>query len=127
MAETRHVLIVEDNEEVRQLFCDIIIILGFTPRAVGSGVAALQQLKVNPFDLVILDMRMPDLNGLDTFKAIRQFDSSVPVVLTTGFGMDRSVQEALSLGALLCLEKPFNVTRAMKTIREIVEKESPRK
>jgi DNA-binding NtrC family response regulator len=127
MPDTRHVLIVDDSEEVRQLFCDIIEMLGFTPRAVASGVAALQQLKANPFDLVILDMRMPDLNGLDTFKAIRQFDSTVPVVLTTGFGMDKGVQEALSLGALLCLEKPFNVTRAIKTIREVVEKESPRK
>ncbi|UCD58556.1 MAG: response regulator [Candidatus Hydrogenedentota bacterium] len=127
MAETRYVLIVDDNEDVRRLFCDIIEMLGFTPRAVASGVAALQQLKANPFDLVVLDMRMPDLNGLDTFKAIRQFNSSVPVVLTTGFGMDRNVQEALSLGALMCLEKPFNVARAMKTIREVVEKESPRK
>jgi DNA-binding NtrC family response regulator len=127
MAETRHVLIVDDNDEVRQLFCDLIELLGFTPRAVGSGVAALQQLKVNPFDLVILDMRMPDLNGLDTFKALRQFDSSVPVMLTSGFGMDKNVQEALSMGALLCLEKPFNVTRVIKTIRDIIEKESPRK
>ena len=125
MTKTRYVLVVDDNEEVRQLFCDMIDLLGFTPRAVSSGVAALQQLKANPFDLVLLDMRMPDLNGLDTFKAIRQFDSSVPVVLTSGFGIDKSVQEALSMGALLCLEKPFNVSRAMKTIREIVEKESP--
>jgi DNA-binding NtrC family response regulator len=125
MAKTRYVLVVDDNEEVRQLFCDMIDLLGFTPRAVSSGVAALQQLKANPFDLVLLDMRMPDLNGLDTFKAIRQFDSSVPVVLTSGFGIDKSVQEALSMGALLCLEKPFTVARAMKTIREIVEKESP--
>jgi DNA-binding NtrC family response regulator len=127
MAESRNILIADDNEEARQLFCDIIELLGFTPRAVSSGVAALQQLKVTPFDMVILDMRMPDLNGLDTFKAIRQFDSSVPVVLTTGFGMDKGVQEALSMGALLCLEKPFNVARTMKTIREIVEKESPKK
>jgi DNA-binding NtrC family response regulator len=127
MAQTRNILIIDDNEDVRQLFCDLIEMLGFAPRPVSSGVAALQQLKAGPFDLVILDMRMPDLNGLDTFKAIRQLNAAVPVVLTTGFGMDRSVQEALSMGALLCLEKPFNIQRVMKTIREIVEKESPRK
>ena len=127
MAEKRHVLIIDDSEDVRQLFCDLIDILGYSPRSVSSGVAALQQLKANAFDLVILDMHMPDLNGLDTFKAIRQFNNSVPVILTTGFGMDKGVQEALSLGALLCLEKPFNVSRTLKVIREIVEKESPRK
>lgn len=127
MAENRRILIVDDNGEVRQLFCDIAELLGFTPQPVSSGVAALQQLKASPFDLVILDMRMPDLNGLDTFKAIRQLDSSVPVVLTTGFGMDKGVQEALSLGALLCFEKPFNVHRVMSAIRDIIEKESPRK
>ncbi|MBI4832604.1 MAG: response regulator [Candidatus Lindowbacteria bacterium] len=127
MAESRNILIADDNEDARQLFCDIIKLLGFTPKAVSSGVAALQQLKVTPFDMVILDMRMPDLNGLDTFKAIRQFDSSVPVVLTTGFGLDKGVQEALSMGALLCIEKPFNVARTMKTIRDIIEKETPRK
>jgi len=127
MVDNRQILIIDDNEEVRQLFCDIIEILGYAPRPVGGGVAALQQLKATHFDLVILDMHMPDLNGLDTFKAIRQFNSSVPVLVTTGFGMDKNVQEALSMGALLCLEKPFNVNRALKVIREIVEKESPRK
>jgi DNA-binding NtrC family response regulator len=126
MPESRHVLIVDDDEEVRHLFCDIIDLLGFSPTAVGSGVAALQQLKATHFDLVILDVRIPDMNGLETFKAIRQFNSSVPVVLTSGFGMDKNVQDALSMGALLCLEKPFNVARAMSTLRDIVEKESPR-
>jgi len=123
----RNILIVDDNDDVRQLFCDIVEMIGFAPRSVASGVAALQQLKANNFDLVILDMHMPDLNGLDTFKAIRQFDATVPVILTTGFGMDKNVREALSMGALLCLEKPFNVSRAIKTIREVVEKESPKK
>jgi DNA-binding NtrC family response regulator len=127
MAQNRNILIVDDNEDVRQLFCDIVEMIGFAPRPVSSGVAALQQLKASNFDLVILDMHMPDLNGIDTFKAIRQFNATVPVVLTTGFGMDKSVKEALSMGALLCLEKPFNVSRAIKTIREVVEKESPRK
>ena len=127
MPENKQILIVDDDEAIRQLFCDVISLLGFTATSVSSGVTALQQLKVNPFDLVILDMRMPDLNGLDTFKAIRQFDSLVPVVLTTGFGMDECVQEALSMGALLCVEKLFNVARMMKTLREIIEKETPRK
>ncbi len=125
MPETVNVLIVDDDEAVRQLFCDIIALLGFTPKAVGDGMTALQQLKSNQFSLVILDMRIPEMNGLETFKGIRQFDSNVPVVLTTGFGMDENVKEALTMGALLCLEKPFNVMRAMKMIREIIEKEAP--
>jgi DNA-binding NtrC family response regulator len=127
MSDARHVLIVDDDSEVRQLFCDLVKLLGFAPTATASGMAALQQLKSSHFDLVILDMRVPDLSGLEAFKAIRQFNSSVPVVLTTGFGMDKDVQEALSMGALMCLEKPFEVTRTLKTLREIVEKESPRK
>ena len=125
MPEKINVLIVDDDDAVRQLFCDIVTLLGFTPKAVGDGMTALQQLRSNNFSLVILDMRIPDMNGLETYKGIRQFDTSVPVVLTTGFGMDNSVKEALSMGALLCLEKPFNVSRAMKTLREIIEKESP--
>jgi DNA-binding NtrC family response regulator len=125
MPDTQNVLIVDDDEAVRQLYCDIITMIGFTPKAVGDGMTALQQLKSNNYSLVILDMRIPDMNGLETFKGIRQIDSNVPVVLTTGFGMDEHVKEALSLGALLCLEKPFNVTRAMNTLREIIEKESP--
>ncbi len=126
MPETVNVLIVDDDEAVRQLFCDIVALIGFTPKAVADGMTALQQLKTNQFSLVILDMRIPDMNGLETFKGIRQFDSDVPVVLTTGFGMDDSVKEALAMGALLCLEKPFGVKRAMKTLREIVEREAPR-
>ncbi len=125
MPESINVLIVDDDEAVRQLFCDIISLIGFTPKAVGDGMTALQQLRSNNYSLVILDMRIPDMNGLETYKGIRQFDTSVPVVLTTGFGMDENVKEALSMGAFLCLEKPFNVSRAMKTLREIIDKESP--
>lgn len=127
MPEARHVLIVDDDSEVRQLFCDMIGLLGYMPTATASSMAALQQLKSSHFDLVVLDMRVPDLSGLEAFKAIRQFNSSVPVVLTTGFGMDKDVQEALSMGALMCLEKPFEVFRALKTLREIIENESPRR
>jgi DNA-binding NtrC family response regulator len=126
MPETANVLIVDDDEEVRQLYSDIVELIGFTPKAVADGMTALQQLKANNFSLVILDMRIPDMSGLETFKGIRQFDTDVPVVLTTGYGMDENVKEALSMGALLCLEKPFNVVRAMKTLREIIEKESPK-
>lgn len=126
MPETPSVLIVDDDEEIRQLFCDMVELLGFRPKAVADGVTALQQLKSNSFSLIILDMRIPDMSGLETFNGIRQFDSTVPVVLTTGFGIDESVKHALSQGALLCLEKPFNVTRAMKTLRDIIEKESPK-
>ena len=126
MPETVNVLIVDDDEAVRQLFCDIIALIGFTPKAVADGMTALQQLKTSQFSLVILDMRIPDMNGLETFKGIRQFDSEVPVVLTTGFGMDNNVKDALAMGALLCLENPFSVGRAMKTLREIVEREAPK-
>ena len=126
MSDVRHVLIVDDDSEVRQLFSDLISLLGFAPTATASSMAALQQLKTMHFDLVILDMRVPDMSGLEAFKAIRQFNSAVPVVLTTGFGMDKEVQEALSMGALMCLEKPFEVHRALKSLQEIVEKESPR-
>jgi DNA-binding NtrC family response regulator len=125
MPDTANVLIVDDDEAVRQLFSDIISLLGFSSKSVADGVTALQQLRSSNFSLVILDMRIPGMNGLETYKGIRQFDSSVPVVLTTGFGMDESVKEALGMGALLCLEKPFNVARAMKTIGGIIEKESP--
>lgn len=127
MPESRDVLIVDDDEDVRQLFCDMITQMGFHASAVGSGVAALQQLKTATFDLVILDMRIPDMSGLEIFKALRQFNSAVPVVLVSAYGMDKNVQEAFSMGALLCIEKPFNVARAMKTLREIIENESPRR
>lgn len=127
MPKTVNVLIVDNDEAVRQLFCDMIAMLGFNPVPVADGITALQQLKTSSFSLVILDMRIPEMNGLETYKGIRQFDSTVPVVLTTGFGMDDHVKEALSQGALLCMEKPFNVVRAMNTLRGIVEKEAPGK
>lgn len=125
MPESKHVLIIDDDEGIRQLFQDIIMLLDFVPVTAANGVSALQHIKSTHIDMVILDMRIPDMSGLEIFKAIRQFNSSVPIVLTSGFGMDKSVQEALSMGALLCLEKPFDVLRAMNTLREIVEKESP--
>ncbi len=125
MPESVNVLIVDDDDAIRQLFCDITTLMGFSPVAVSNGMTALQQIKTNSFSLVILDMRIPNMSGLETYKGIRQFDSTVPVVLTTGFGMDEQVKEALSLGALLCLEKPFNVARAMKTLRGIIQKEAP--
>jgi DNA-binding response OmpR family regulator len=103
-----NVLIIDDEASLRDTLARILNKVGCETRAVEDGYQALNLLEKEKFDLVFLDIRLPEVDGLQVLKEIRQRDQMLPVILLTGYGTLQSAVEALRLEATDYLLKPFD-------------------
>jgi DNA-binding NtrC family response regulator len=102
-----HVLVVEDDKNQRGIIRTILTKEGFYVEDVGTGRAALDLLRQSSFDVVVTDLRLPDLEGTDILKEVRSQDRPSQVIIITAYGSIPSAIEATKLGAFYYLEKPF--------------------
>jgi DNA-binding NtrC family response regulator len=110
-------LIVDDDAGQRSLLESFLRPQGFVTTTAASGEAALQLLAREPFDLVISDVRMPGMSGLETLRRARQTHPHLPVLLVTAFGDIRSAVEAMRDGAVNYLAKPIDLDELMASVR----------
>lgn len=105
------VLLVEDDGRLRVIMQEFLELNGFTVSAVPSGEEALVRLQRETPRVVLLDIRMPGMNGLDTLRHIRVRHPNLPVIFTTHVDEEETMEEAVMLGANDYLIKPFNFER----------------
>ncbi len=103
------ILIVDDDEGQRNIMEKLLNSLGYDVSSVSNGYSALEYLEENDPDIVILDMIMPDMDGLDTFKEIRKKAPNQKTVIASGFSQSRRVREAQKLGAGEFIKKPMTL------------------
>jgi EAL domain-containing protein (putative c-di-GMP-specific phosphodiesterase class I) len=103
-----NVLLVEDDEAVRQVYSRLLKRDGFSVHLAKNGLEALEVFERESIDLVLSDIGMPDMNGVDLLKALRLKDLDVPVILMTGNPQIDSATDAVALGALRYLTKPVD-------------------
>ncbi len=103
------ILIVDDERSMREFLKILLENAGYTSVTVGNGGAALKALQGQHFDLVISDIRMPDMNGLDLLARIKEIDATLPVVLITAYASPNDAVTAMRGGAYDYLTKPFKV------------------
>ncbi len=106
----KHILLVDDDFVVRSVASRALSALGYQITDFGDGVTALQSLDQCHFDAVLLDARMPGLDGFKTCQAMRQLmsDDPIPIVMATGMDDDDSIEEAYQAGATDFVSKPVN-------------------
>ncbi len=116
------VLIVDDDPAIRDGCAQVLTRRGYECVEAATGAEALRLLDESDFDLVLVDLKMPDINGLDLISSIRQRDTLLPIVMITAYGTIQNAVEAMRLGANDFLPKPFDpeellmvVQRTMKT------------
>ncbi len=110
------ILIVDDEARIRQILKIMLISLSHTVDEAEDGMAALEKLEEKSFDLVISDIRMDRLDGHGLLQKIREVDIPCPVVFITAFASTESVVEALRLGAVDYLVKPFDEAQVTVTV-----------
>jgi two-component system, chemotaxis family, chemotaxis protein CheY len=105
------ILIVDDSPTIRRMVrVSLEPLAGVTFREASNGLEAIETLVVTPADLIVLDLNMPDMHGLDVLKFVRSQSSfkNLPVVVLTTRGDEPSRQAALAAGATVFLTKPFS-------------------
>src|SRR4030065_900540 len=95
-----HILIVDDDAQLRQSFEKLLNAEGHTVKTASSGEAAIASVQAAVPDLVILDVRMPGMSGLEAFRAIHEIEPELPVLIMTAYGTPDTATEATKLGAL---------------------------
>ena len=120
------ILIVEDDEEMRSLLEDFLKDEGYEADSANSGSEAFGKLAREPFDLVITDIRMPGLTGLDILSAVKKFQLEIPVIVITAFGGEEVYRRSMARGADGYLEKPIHFHKLRSLIQELVSPKEKR-
>jgi DNA-binding response OmpR family regulator len=81
----KKILVVDDEENIRQLYREEFEEMGYEVTMVADGIQALAALDTKKFDLVTLDMRMPDIDGIETLRKMKEKDSTLPVIICTAY------------------------------------------
>lgn len=115
------ILIVDDNEILRFTLTELLEESGFESKAVGDGSAALNEIRNNSYGLVILDLRLPGMSGLEILRKIKETNKSLPVIMLTAFGEIKTAVEAMKQGAHDFITKPFDNDAIIKTIKKTLE------
>lgn len=120
------VLIVDDDPDIRELIAFKLRSLGFTIEAAGDGEAALAAALAAPFDLILLDVLMPKMSGLDVTKQLRANVSTeaTPIVLLTAKAQEADVAYGFSLGATDYIIKPFSPRELISRVQVVLERAS---
>jgi DNA-binding NtrC family response regulator len=103
------VLIVDDEEELVSTVVERLDLRGIEATGVLSGEEALTRIEEQPFDVVLLDVRMPGLGGFDVIKRIKQSHPELEVILLSGHGAKEDAETGLRLGAFDYLQKPVDL------------------
>jgi DNA-binding response OmpR family regulator len=114
------VLIIEDDEEMRSLLKDFFVEEGFETDSVSNGYDALGVLTKKVFDLVVTDIRMPGLTGLDILPRIKNIQPEVAIIVITAFGTEEVRRKAFERGANAYLEKPIHFQELRGLIHEVI-------
>jgi len=117
------ILVADDDVE----FCDSLVDLlegaGYRVAVVSAGKDAISMAREEVFDVLLLDMKLPDLNGLETYRAVRQLQPSILTIIVSGYveEMRELILQCLSESAYTCLRKPLDMKRLLEMLHEIYE------
>lgn len=115
------ILIVDDDPQLRQSFEKLLTEEGHAVQSVPSGEMGLQMVRADAPDLVILDVRLPGMSGLEAFQTIHQIDPKLPVIIMTAYGTTETAIEATKLGAFDYVLKPFDIPDMLNLIKQALE------
>lgn len=105
----KKILIVDDQKDTCDLLMEILADEGYDTFSVLSGRSALNSVKKEKPDLVLLDIKMPRMDGIEALKRIKEIDKNIAVVIITGYGSLDTAREAMRLGAFDYVTKPFDI------------------
>ena len=123
MGNGERVLVVDDEERQREIACKILTKLGYTAEAVSSGEEAIEYLKEQSVDLVVLDMIMPKgINGRETYERIIKIHPGQKAIIASGYAETPDVKKAQKLGAGKYIKKPYTMGKIGLAVKEELEK-----
>jgi len=113
--------VVDDDVNLCKSLMDVLNQKGYRVSFANDGISAIEKVRSGVFDILLLDMKLPPLNGLETYLTIHRLCPSLVVVIITGFGpeMDYMISMATKNGAYALLEKPIDIDKLLDVLSQI--------
>src|SRR5262249_8269243 len=121
--DSPRILIVDDEKVIREILSDFLAMEGYVVRAVEDGVGALKELRLRPYDMVISDLKMPNMGGLELLEKIAAEGLNVLTVIMTGYGTVETAIEAMKKGAYDYILKPFKVEEVVHVVQRGLDRQ----
>jgi len=113
------ILIVDDQFNVRETLKAILEHKGYRVATAKDGAEAIEMVKKKHYDIIFLDVKLPDMNGVETFEQVKKIDPEAAVIMMTGYSVEDLVRRAISQGAYTCIYKPFDMEKVIELVEEI--------
>ncbi len=118
MADAPTILVVDDNEDLLTTFSMILKRRGFYVETAGNGASAVDKFKEQDFDVTLMDIVMPEMNGVDAFRKIREMRPGATVIMMTAYSEEELIQTARDEGAHSIVHKPIRIDQLIEVIKE---------
>lgn len=115
------ILIVDDNPNMSSLLSEMLEVFDYESMRAGDGLEAIEQVEQNKFALVITDMRMPRMSGLDLLQKLKEKNPDLPVVIISGYALDEEGNSVLTSLADGFLNKPFKMSDIEQLLKDVIK------
>ncbi|RLA42128.1 MAG: DNA-binding response regulator [Gammaproteobacteria bacterium] len=122
MSRTAKILIIEDEQAIRAGLIDVLVYHGFAPDAAEDGQSGLDKALSGQYDLILLDVMLPKLNGFEVCERIREADREQAIIMLTAKSGDEDIIHGLQLGADDYVAKPFSVAQLVERIKAVLRR-----
>src|SRR3990167_3578570 len=116
------ILIVDDQPGMLETFTDILEDRGFFVEVAEDGFQAIDKVKKTNYDIIFMDIRMPGINGVQTFREVKKINPKVAVIMMTAYAVEDLIKDAIIEGAYTVVYKPFDMERIISTIERVLTK-----
>jgi DNA-binding NtrC family response regulator len=121
MSDKPTILVVDDNQDLLETFAMILKRRGYSVQTAGNGVSAVDQFKDQSFDVTLMDIVMPEMNGVDAFKKIKEIEPGASIILMTAYSDEELIQTARDGGARQIIHKPIRIDKLLELINEAAD------
>lgn len=121
MGSSTRILVVDDQMGVRRLLFEAFQQDSYDVELAGGGMEAIDKIKAKEPDVILMDMKMPGMNGLETLREIKKLNCHASVILMTAYGEVEIVAEAMNLGVKEYITKPFDINELREVVKKVTE------
>ncbi|MDD5338312.1 MAG: response regulator [Dehalococcoidales bacterium] len=118
MNDKTTILVVDDNEDLLETFAMILKRRGYDVQTACDGVGAVDKFKEHNFDVTLMDVVMPEMNGVDAFKKIKEIQPDASIILMTAYSDEELVKSAVDEGVTTIIQKPIRIDSLIKLIND---------
>ena len=125
MKQSANILVVEDEEPIRTGLIDVFVFHGYNVESCDNGTDGLRKSLSGQFDMILLDVMLPGINGFDICNEVRQHDRSQPIIMLTAKNSDEDIIQGLKYGADDYVSKPFSITELLLRVEAVLRRTTP--